>query len=84
MKKNKNDENNNKVNISVKNNSCIKKSNAKKCFKRKNNDNCIKKIDFGENGNLINNQNINNIELKEITNIENNNNQKKDKKCCIF
>ena len=84
MKKNKNDENNNTVNISVKNNSCIKKSNAKKCFKRKNNDSCVKKIDFGENGNLINNQNINNIELKEITNIENNNNQKKDKKCCIF
>ena len=91
MKKNKNNENNdNKVNISIKkNNSCMKKSNAKKVFKRKNNDDCVKKIDFGEKENLINNQNINNInnvELREITNIENNdnNNKEKDKKCTIF
>ncbi len=88
MKKNKNDENNNKINNSVKkNNSCMKKSNAKKVFKRKNNDDCVKKIDFGENKNLNNKQNINNInndELREITNIENNNNKEKDKKCFIF
>jgi hypothetical protein len=65
----------------------MKKSNAKKVFKRKNNDDCVKKIDFGENKHLINKQNINNInndELREITNIENNNNKEKDKKCYIF
>ena len=91
MKKIKNEENKN-GNLSVNKKSLqetgkknIKESGFKKNLKKKNNNDCIRKINFEDNNNNYCNKNNNN-ELKEITFIENNNNkeEKKGKTCCIF
>ena len=91
MKKIKNEENKN-GNLSVNKKSLqetgkknIKESGFKKSLKKKNNNDCIRKINFEDNNNNYCNKNNNN-ELKEITFIENNNNkeEKKGKTCCIF
>ena len=91
MKKIKNEENKN-GNLSVNKKSLqetgkknIKESGFKKNLKKKNNNDCIRKINFEDNNNNYCNNNNNN-ELKEITFIENNNNkeEKKGKTCCIF
>ena len=90
MKKIKNEENKN-GNLSVNKKSLqetgkknIKESGFKKNLKKKNNKDCVRKINFEDNNN--NYCNNNNNELKEITFIENNNNkeEKKGKMCCIF
>ncbi len=90
MKKMKNEENKN-GNLSVNKKSLqetgkknIKESGFKKNLKKKNNKDCVRKINFEDNNN--NYCNNNNNELKEITFIENNNNkeEKKGKMCCIF